>query len=247
MIGWDCCFTGGWGMVESPQSLFAFLDIAVKAKRYRDLRGAILDRPVVRSKIWGITLLDKQQRMIDIAGRNVTDSFLSSYEDGIRFIDPILKAVVERHMPSHNMMLGPPDSWHRQPMYRELMRPAGLEHVMHAPVVGDGNIVATLHFVREEDDLPFGAMDVSMASAMANHVSALLARFDFRNDEMPLLTRRELEVARLVAAGLNNREIAQQLGISRNTVKEVLKNVFRKLEVDARAEMAARLTAARVL
>jgi DNA-binding CsgD family transcriptional regulator len=55
------------------------------------------------------------------------------------------------------------------------------------------------------------------------------------------LTPRELEIARLVAAGLNNGEIGSCLEISRNTVKEALKRIFRKMEVDSRSELVARL------
>jgi DNA-binding CsgD family transcriptional regulator len=63
-----------------------------------------------------------------------------------------------------------------------------------------------------------------------------------RTGEAPLrLAPRELEVARLVAAGLNNHEIASCLAISYNTVKETLKRIFRKAEVDSRAELVARL------
>jgi DNA-binding CsgD family transcriptional regulator len=63
----------------------------------------------------------------------------------------------------------------------------------------------------------------------------------------PALTARELEIARLVAAGLNNLEIAQCLTISRNTVKEALKRIFRKLDVDSRAELVTRLAEAGLL
>jgi DNA-binding CsgD family transcriptional regulator len=56
-----------------------------------------------------------------------------------------------------------------------------------------------------------------------------------------LFTARELEISRLVAAGLNNGEIASCLSISRNTVKETLKRIFRKADVDSRAELVTRL------
>ena len=59
------------------------------------------------------------------------------------------------------------------------------------------------------------------------------------------LTRREWEIADLLAAGLNNQEIANCLSISRNTVKEALKRIFRKVDVDSRAELAARLAGTR--
>ncbi len=48
------------------------------------------------------------------------------------------------------------------------------------------------------------------------------------------LTPRELSILRLVAAGAANREIAQQLWITRQTVKFHLSNVYRKLGVNNR-------------
>jgi DNA-binding NarL/FixJ family response regulator len=54
------------------------------------------------------------------------------------------------------------------------------------------------------------------------------------------LTERELEVLRLVTAGLRNKEIAAQLGISENTAKFHLKNILGKLHAESRTEVAAR-------
>jgi DNA-binding NarL/FixJ family response regulator len=54
------------------------------------------------------------------------------------------------------------------------------------------------------------------------------------------LTERELEVLRLVTAGLRNKEIAAQLGISENTAKFHLKNILGKLHAESRTELAAR-------
>jgi DNA-binding NarL/FixJ family response regulator len=52
-----------------------------------------------------------------------------------------------------------------------------------------------------------------------------------------LLTKRETDVVRLVAEGLGNREVAQQLGLSEHTVKNYLFNVFDKLGISSRAEL----------
>ena len=53
------------------------------------------------------------------------------------------------------------------------------------------------------------------------------------------LTKRELEVLRLVAAGHTNNQIASELGISCHTVRRHLQNVFARLGVPSRAAAAA--------
>lgn len=53
------------------------------------------------------------------------------------------------------------------------------------------------------------------------------------------LSRREMEVARLVAEGLTNREIASRLFLSERTVDGHLEHVRDKLQVNARAQVAA--------
>ena len=53
------------------------------------------------------------------------------------------------------------------------------------------------------------------------------------------LTKTELTVIGLVAEGLTNPQIANRLFVSAQTVKTHMKNVFRKLGVSSRAELAA--------
>jgi DNA-binding NarL/FixJ family response regulator len=55
------------------------------------------------------------------------------------------------------------------------------------------------------------------------------------------LTPRETEVARLVAAGLPNKDIAKVLGISHFTVKNNLLRIFPKVGVTNRTELALRM------
>jgi DNA-binding NarL/FixJ family response regulator len=54
----------------------------------------------------------------------------------------------------------------------------------------------------------------------------------------PLLTDREIEVLRLVARGHANREIAELLVISENTVKNHVRNILEKLHLHSRVEAA---------
>jgi two-component system nitrate/nitrite response regulator NarL len=56
--------------------------------------------------------------------------------------------------------------------------------------------------------------------------------------EKPLLSAREKEIVQLVAQGFRNREIGEKLFISEQTVKNHLHNIFDKLGVSDRLELA---------
>ncbi len=57
------------------------------------------------------------------------------------------------------------------------------------------------------------------------------------SDGTQLLTKREEDVVRLVAEGLQNREIARELKLSEHTVKNYLFRIFDKLGVSSRVEL----------
>ncbi len=63
-----------------------------------------------------------------------------------------------------------------------------------------------------------------------------MSRTDRHQVPSPRLTERELEVLKLVAQGLNNREIAKRLFISENTVKNHVRNILEKLQLHSRME-----------
>ena len=88
---------------------------------------------------------------------------------------------------------------------------------------------------------------------MPDYIGKLLAAFEVeeRGSEdksylppaQPLiepLSQRELEVLRLMAQGLSNREISEQLFLALSTVKGHNRNIFDKLQVQRRTEAVAR-------
>ena len=65
-----------------------------------------------------------------------------------------------------------------------------------------------------------------------------LAERDLMKDKSKELTRREVEVLKMIASGSSNKEIASTLSISERTVKNHVSNIFKKIDVSDRTQAA---------
>jgi DNA-binding NarL/FixJ family response regulator len=74
--------------------------------------------------------------------------------------------------------------------------------------------------------------------SVSRALEKLLKREAGRNEAVQLLTTREVEIAKQVAAGLRNLEIAKSLFISEGTVKMHLHHIYQKLGVDSRTQLS---------
>lgn len=80
-----------------------------------------------------------------------------------------------------------------------------------------------------------------MSPALADKLMAEFMSLEQQQADRPAppkLAPRELEVLRLIAHGLTNRAIAEELGISPNTVKNHVGNILEKLHLHSRTEAA---------
>ena len=68
---------------------------------------------------------------------------------------------------------------------------------------------------------------------------ALMPAFLAGRDQNELLTPREREILQLLADGLSNGDVAEQLFISQETVKSHVRHVLTKLEADTRTQAVA--------
>jgi DNA-binding NarL/FixJ family response regulator len=101
------------------------------------------------------------------------------------------------------------------------------------------SVIAGMKDLRElapaDDDV---ATDIA---ALETAVWKILARFDVipiaaSSVLEPGLSKREVQVLRYVASGMSNKEIAGRLAISRQTVRNHLSNIFRKLKAGNRTQ-----------
>lgn len=82
-----------------------------------------------------------------------------------------------------------------------------------------------------------GGGDVYISPMLAGSLLFEMA-YDTETDPINSLTERERDILSLVAKGLTNREIGDQLGLAEKTIKHYMTNVLQKLQVRSRIEAA---------
>jgi len=82
--------------------------------------------------------------------------------------------------------------------------------------------------------------DVQIDKPIAKQILKEFSGYEIEeeNKEIDRLSTREKEILTLVANGLTNKEISQRLEISEHTVKNHLKNLFQKLHLNNRVQLA---------
>ena len=97
-----------------------------------------------------------------------------------------------------------------------------------AALVGAARAAGAVAFVSKETE----------AARLASLIRKLCGDSSLRifpnGPELPALTKREIEVLALLASGLTNKEIARNIGLSPETVKDHLENLYRKLDAQDR-------------
>ena len=129
--------------------------------------------------------------------------------------------------------------------YKEYLSPNGFEYVLNCEYAYNSITFASLTFYNSKDTGPFSDMDVYfMKLLIPCIVSALNDATDIEitNDATDLLkkhnlTKREMEIVNLVFDGLSNREIANTLFVSENTIKKHLNNIYQKINLPNRTRL----------
>lgn len=81
---------------------------------------------------------------------------------------------------------------------------------------------------------------VPMTSGIARRVAEFFRKRGRARDQMVRLSQREREVLDLLSQGYLNKEIADKLALSVETIRSYLKNIYEKMHVHSRAEAVAK-------
>ncbi|HEU4947070.1 MAG TPA: LuxR C-terminal-related transcriptional regulator [Kribbella sp.] len=126
----------------------------------------------------------------------------------------------------------------------EIARPAGFVRVFadegHASAVLLRSLITTRPRARVDSASAELRRQVSRVLGACETTTPALGQDGRIADLVEALTKRELEVLRLIAAGRQNREIAQDLVVTLDTVKKHISHILTKLEATSRTHAVAR-------
>jgi DNA-binding CsgD family transcriptional regulator len=129
--------------------------------------------------------------------------------------------------------------------YGRALGAAGLGDQLTLYLRAAGAVVGMLAVFRARDRAPFSAADVRtlrQLHPLIEHGYVYSRRAEsVAVQELPALTRREAEVAALIALGASNADIAAALTVEQTTVKTHLSQIYSKFGVRSRTQLALRL------
>lgn len=186
---------------------------------------------------------------------NMSDSNLSSYEAYYQFHDPITHLLRERGEPTLVTQVLPQQELLKTEFFNDFLSQDGLYWGLNLHVRVAGECTGDLRIWRARRRENFDERELSILRLVAPAFRNALRRSARSGDgargvpakalerarQELALTEREEQIARLVASGLSDKEIAQCLSISFTTVRTHLKRAFGKLGVDNRVKLASRL------
>jgi DNA-binding CsgD family transcriptional regulator len=127
---------------------------------------------------------------------------------------------------------------HNSGIWTEYMRLTGDEHEMMLCLPSQpGNTLRLVLWRGPGSD--FSERDRTLLTLLRPHLDARFRQWRQRQ-QVPMLTSRQWDLLRLVAAGHTNRQIARRLHITEGTVRTHLENIFERLQVTSRTAAVAR-------
>ena len=203
----------------------------------------------------GLYLLDGLEPELAYS-RYVADGLLDNYRAGFWKHDPVLDCIMTRGRAVDGKTLIGPDHWRHSPSF-EMLHQWGFAYNMGGPLWCGRKIIGVLFTATTDDETPYTPQSRRRMEMLCRAGSLALTNMMNAGEIDPhrrvarqpaaapvtsfsvSLPPRSADVAVRVCRGQTNKEIAREMGISDQTVKEHVANLCRRLGVHNRTELAA--------
>lgn len=189
------------------------------------------------------------------ASAGIPDGFDDDYRSGLGKCDPFIDSILHHGRAVDGRSLIGAHHWPRSTTY-DLLRTWGLSYNMCGPLRLEDRIVGVFYTATPDAHAPYTSHHRERMELLCRAGSLALANLakagavDDKAGPRPAgprpstcerLPPRAADVARLVCRGRTNKEIARDMGISDETVKDHVASLCRRFGALNRTELAARL------
>ncbi len=227
-------------------SLFGLLAEDMAEHEVRERVGrALLD--LLRADYYASFVWDDDQRRFGgCVTINMNPATLRSYDEYFQFNDPITFELQARRVPTLVTQVMPQRELMRTEFYNDFLARDGLHWGVNLYSYCGGRNIGDMRIWRGRRRDNFDACTLELLRLVEPAFTAALQRAALRrrrgavdDDHLNALSPRELSVARMVGAGLTDKQIARQLGVELCTVRTYLMRCCDKLQVQRRSALAA--------
>lgn len=199
------------------------------------------------------------RRFARVTALNVSTPRLRDWDAYYRFVDPLTLPMMRRRHPTLATQILPQPQLLRTEFFNDFLRPERMHWGINVYFHDRDTCVGDMRIWRNATRGNFGTNEVELLRLVEPAVAAELGRLHWEHTQAPCaqacetaeqllqhyaqLSRREAEVAWLVACGCPDKQVARRLKVGYATVRFHLANVFRKLAADNRTAVAARVQA----
>jgi DNA-binding CsgD family transcriptional regulator len=200
-----------------------------------------------------------QQRFARVKAMNMSPENLRSWDEYYRFIDPLTFPMMARRHPTLATQILCQQDLSRTEFFNDFLRRDRMHWGVNVYVFADGECTGDMRIWRRRERGNFDANEIEVLRLVEPAFAAALARFRWEAtpaasanahegvsellQRKSALSQREAEAAALIVSGCPDKLIAKRMGVGLPTVRFHLTNAFRKLRVDNRTQLAARVQA----
>jgi DNA-binding CsgD family transcriptional regulator len=199
------------------------------------------------------------QRFERFTALNIAADTLSSWDEYYRFVDPLTFPMMERRRPTVATQILRQHELARTEFFNDFLQRERMHWGINVYFYERDECIGDFRIWRHRHRGNFQSADIEVLRLVEPAITAALARLHWERAHTPRpdaseraeallersarLSQREAQVAWLVSCGCPDKQIARRLNLSYPTVRFHVANAFRKLQVDNRAALGARVHA----
>ena len=196
------------------------------------------------------------QGLNKLQSKNISQKAIWEYENYYYAIDDIKEKTFNQKIPIKSTEIMDYREWGKTEYFNDFLSTNNLYYSCGVDIHYKNKLLGTIGLFREKTDPDYNKKDLHILDVLKGQMANQMFKLNTiemmkkntnkevdkklaKSEQVFNLTDREVELINHLIDGKNNKQLADELYISINTVKKHLNNIFRKTEVNNRTELTS--------